>query len=231
MDRDLVLSKIKKLLALTSSPSEGEAYNAMMMARKLMSKYHIQDSDIALMITEVVEVSTEITYTERWSKYRIHLCSVVADNNRCRIIVVPVGRSKRLIQVCGIRDDAEYVKVVIQYAVNYVEHKINDDLYWTYYNMGLRRDELNKMMTSYAIGFVSGLSLHYQSQDRSDSETAMMVITPTAVLDYLQKNTEINQTQAETLRVNMDLFDQGEKDGSSFFDHKQVGDIRDKYLL
>lgn len=48
MDKEKVLDKIKKCLALGKSANEHEAAQALKQAQALMPKYEISDADVAL---------------------------------------------------------------------------------------------------------------------------------------------------------------------------------------
>ena len=63
MDRDAALEKIRKCLALSSSPNENEARTALLMARRLMAEYKIGSGEEIAEGQMPEQRMSSITYT------------------------------------------------------------------------------------------------------------------------------------------------------------------------
>ena len=70
-----VYDKIRKCLALAASPHPGEAETAMRQARKLMEKYGLDDTEVA--ISEVTEIESDIP-SHRKKNWHMRLVNIVA---------------------------------------------------------------------------------------------------------------------------------------------------------
>lgn len=94
-DRNKVLDKIRKCLALSTSSNEHEAAAALRQARKLMDAHGITDLDV--LAAEAEERRAKAGVESRPSNWETHLACLVADAFNCRVIFsqgrwVPAGR-------------------------------------------------------------------------------------------------------------------------------------------
>lgn len=106
MEKDKIINKIQKLLALASSKNENEAQTAMLMAQKLMAIHNIEMSQVETVgvdnnvIEEQADVKSHKTKWKRW------LANVIAINFRCETFLrgygtyntIFVGRKCRYLQ-------------------------------------------------------------------------------------------------------------------------------------
>lgn len=83
MDKNSIIERIKKLLALSKSPNKAEADNALRFAQELMQKYEIEVSDV-----ERGELMIERAYDYRGSIYEWDhkLLNVIARGHHCEAI-------------------------------------------------------------------------------------------------------------------------------------------------
>ena len=77
MDRDAALEKIRKCLALSSSPNENEARTALLMARRLMAEYKIGSGEEIAEGQMPEQRMSSITYTTIRDNWVIDLLNLV----------------------------------------------------------------------------------------------------------------------------------------------------------
>lgn len=76
MDKNKVIEKIKKCLALSKSANEHEAAQALKQAQALMNKYQINEDVVALSeISEVGVICTQSSSLPRWQVTLVQTCS------------------------------------------------------------------------------------------------------------------------------------------------------------
>jgi len=226
MDRDSVIRKIKSLLALSDDQSnENESYVAMLMARKLMIKYHIENSEVVDLhdeSSEVVELKLVFTFNKRYTYYYLYLCGAIAKYNRCKILSGSYSyQQNKSIYIIGEKSDAEYVKSVCEYAHAVMEnclHLIHTDLY----ARGYRRDLLVTMKSSWAYGYVDGLRDYYERQTVSEVGGSLMCIIPDTVIQYASKYGDSHDSK--DIQVDRSLYDRGYEESRDFFNRSRLED-------
>lgn len=93
-ERDKIIAKIKKCLALSASSNEHEAAAALRQAKKLMEQYSISDLDMAA--AEAGEKRARSGATQNPANWEAVIAAKVADAFACRVIFA-TNRMKR----CG----------------------------------------------------------------------------------------------------------------------------------
>ena len=81
MDKEKVLDKIKKCLALGKSANEHEAAQALKQAQALMRKYEISDADVAL--SDIGEQSGGRKMAFKLAQWQWNVANMVADVFGC----------------------------------------------------------------------------------------------------------------------------------------------------
>lgn len=229
MTREEIISKIDKLLRLSTSDNVNESYAALSMARKLMSKYHVDESEIHDDSDNVIEKRVCFEFTERWNKWVIHLGGTICRNNRCRLLLNFTGKYKRQLSVVGESTDVEYVIKVIEYAHSVITSGINSRWYdWK--DLGLRRDELTQYSDSYAFGYISSLNQYYKDQERSGEVNTLMVIIPDTVNKYVESMNLESHSREESITVERFAFEDGMNDGKDFFNRSQLSEGNMRYI-
>ena len=82
MDKQAVLEKIKKCLALSKSANEHEAAQAMKQAQALMKKYEVDAVDVAL--SEVSEKGGDRQMAFKLAMWQWNVANMVADIFGCK---------------------------------------------------------------------------------------------------------------------------------------------------
>lgn len=91
MNRQEIIDKIRKLLALSSSANQNEAERAAAMARDLIEEWQVNASELDKGPVDHFEMSTGRKTIQRWE---LLLMSNVCRNNFCRVILTKGGWSK-----------------------------------------------------------------------------------------------------------------------------------------
>jgi hypothetical protein len=101
-ERERVIRKIRRCLALGNSSNANEAETALRQARAMMDKYRLSEVDVALAEVGGYVLSVGKSRMQGWEKV---LAKTAAEAFRCRVIICP-GRALRLLFV-GVMPAAE----------------------------------------------------------------------------------------------------------------------------
>lgn len=101
-ERERVIRKIKRCLALGQSSNPNEAETALRQARAMMDKYRLSEVDVALAEVGGYVLSVGKSRMQGWEKV---LAKTAAEAFRCRVILCP-GPTLRLLYV-GVMPAAE----------------------------------------------------------------------------------------------------------------------------
>jgi len=95
MTDEAILAQIKKVLALTTSDSAGEASNAQALAQKLLLKYHVSEEELEGFSLTKSETVTEVRTTGKSANNKIFwynaLANTVAKANLCNLLTSGAG--------------------------------------------------------------------------------------------------------------------------------------------
>ena len=170
-DMDKVLDKVRKLLALAgNNPSEKEARAAALKAQKLIAQYNLvlsQDCEEKFIykLVQAVHSNNE--------GYRKHLAVAIAENFRCKTIMVG-----NMVNFFGRDADAEACAAAFNY------------LYRVSHNIGLkmerearkRGESTHGVANSYWSGFIIGIKDALGEQSK-----ALAIVVPEDVKDNFNK--------------------------------------------
>ena len=205
-----IMDKIKKCLELTKSDNEHEAFSAMQMARKLMSKHGIELSELEIE-EEKQEDDTVVDQTvfETKKKGILTIGGVIANNFKCKMYYV--SGSPMRIQFVGRPFDVSIAKETLTYAL-IVSKKLCKK---TIDNMKKRGESTRGAEQDYFIGFSRGLKACFEEQNKQEGESFELSLqTPVVVTDYMSK---LNLTKPKTIRTNgSQAYASGYNDGVSF---------------
>ena len=99
-DRNDILDKVKKLLALANSENEHEASQAASMAQRLLQRYDLCIEDVSEITEEDTQIHEETAAVSgRMSSWRTYLLQGVAYAFQCRTLVYTGYRRTRLVLV------------------------------------------------------------------------------------------------------------------------------------
>ena len=213
--KDEIMEKIKKLLALSKSDNEYEAFSALQMARKLMSKHNIDISDdIEIEAGDDDEVVNEVVF-ETAKKGILLIATVVADNFKCKAYYQKGSPMK--INFVGKPLDVKIAKETLTYAL-IVSKKLAKK---TIADLKAKGLSTKGAQHDYLCGFSKGLKECFEEQNRNEDESfALSMCTPVVVLDYMKglkltKGTTVKSRASES-------YTQGYMDGRTF-NKKKIG--------
>ena len=238
MDKESVISKIRKLLKLQFNAekigSTGEAYQAAKMVKKLLMEYNLSMGDIGnedeklggARMKESEDMTTSDKYGNVWKKSLLH---VIAKNNLCSMYtrtyngkMFVIGAEENVIVT---KEFYEYLlKVFRRLAIERFNEAQNEAMVngQRYTDKGQ-----NIFMRSYLEGVSVGLQENYDSMKPTSEETALVVSHKEMIEDYLfqQNNYRMNKTKHRQRRREVlgEAYEQGQKDGREVNLNKQLG--------
>ncbi len=188
-----IKEKIAKLLALSGSPNEKEAQEALLKARELMAKHKLQPEECQGQSgANVVRKTVGVECTKMTDTWALPLANVIARQYCCRVYRNHVhGAKKVTVGFAGLEDDFEVCRRIYLYAYDCVKSRCREIRHG-------HRDicsakELREMCNAYGWGFCQGLSAAFQEQEKKPQEWGLVMVVPTAVnqeMDKLGKPTQ-----------------------------------------
>jgi hypothetical protein len=121
---DRVLDRVRKLLALKTSSNPHEAAVAAEMAARLLAEHRLSEAQVMIDIGATDDAPTvreRLDDGPRSATWRVSLCSAVARDNCCRILI---GRGYYI--VVGTTDDINATKYLYEYLRREVE-RLSDE--------------------------------------------------------------------------------------------------------
>jgi len=109
MDRETVISKVRKCLALAASANEHEAAVAMGQAQKLMAKYGLEHYEVS----GVAEARVRAGAKRNPSRWEADLAATVADAYNCRSMLITGKNQWVIIGVDPAAEIAAYAYTVL----------------------------------------------------------------------------------------------------------------------
>ena len=207
-----IREKIKKLLALATSPNENEARDALHKAKELMAKNKLSEQDFEEKDLTLRHVTcNEVKWTtDSGNIWMVDLCKILCENYCCTCgWQIPRGSRTHILVITGIGDDAQVCKSVIEYAVGFVlgQVKVMQRRYF--------QGDQRSIAKSYADGFVKGLEMAFEEQKEQHQEWGLVVVKPQEVQDYEKsmgsKSVKTKQSSFDPL-----AYLRGQMDGKNF---------------
>lgn len=220
MDRDAAMEKIRKCLALSSSPNENEARTALLMARRLMAEYKIGSGEELDGEQVPEERTTAVTFTTIRDNWVIQLMSLMGPRFCCRPYASKIYRKKtRTACFVGFPQDLDVCVPAFELAVAAIRSNI----------IGARMDP--DIADSYARGFIKGLESEYASQDAEEMgeegcTTALVTLmdVPEEVDRYVTERFSRSSLRVRSYGRNDAAFNSGFADGRNHLSKKVRGD-------
>ena len=178
-EKEKVISKVRKILALTTNNYGGEAEAAMLKAQKLLMEHNLSMQDVtdANEKPEIVELELEYNSTPWWYKY---LIGIIADNFRCEAMERCFHMSRRkAFLLIGREDDAAVAREIFKYAVVLIKH-----------NRKPFRARGTACENAYINGFLSGLIAKFKEQVKQN-EWGLVLVKDKEVVEAKQKHNPV----------------------------------------
>lgn len=208
-----IKERIRKLLALASSPFEGEAMAAMLKAKELMAKHKLSEADFEevkkqkMVHLRVDDIKWTTDSGEIWI---VGLCKIIAENYCCVTAWdVPYKTRTHILQVTGMGEDVELCAEVIKYAVGFVRGAIKS------LQRRYRHEDPKTIVSSYASGFTQGLEMAFEDQKDDHPEWGLVIVKPEEVRQY---EDSLGQKSVRTRKTGFDplAHTRGFNDGKEF---------------
>lgn len=207
MNREQLMNKVNKLLALAgNNPSQEEANAAYAKAQKLIAEYNLNMDEFSGEKDSIVMMPAVHSNNEG---YRTFLGMIIAQNFRCRCIM-----SGNVVNFIGYKTDAEIAIKVFNHAYK-VSHNAGLKIERQYRKEGL---STRGVANSYWRGFCVGIKEVLDEQCR-----ALMVIVPEEVNKELDKRTD-GKYKGGMRHTGFDYgaYSSGQKDGRSHMKARQI---------
>jgi hypothetical protein len=208
-DGDRIMARIRKLLALSSSPNRHEAEVAMAKARELMAKHQVDPAAPPPTTDDFVHIV--LGEASLRHGLEVHaLASLIREHYSVQTIWIPMavpaaGKVGRALEVCGTRLHVQ----LAHYAFDFVTHLIASE--WRSYQPGVRLGANGRR--DFALGMVAGFRALLDEQLRTSPQVQALVRREDPALeDYFEdRHPRRKQTRAgHGVRVNHDLRRDGE---------------------
>ena len=182
--KEKIIEKIKKALALANNnKNPNEAQAAMLMAQKMMAKYHIEMQEVEEV--EEAEVQEDEVNVKKGS-WRKSLMKVICNNYRCDCFLR--GTTGKRIIIVGAKEDIEIAKTIYEFAENQLLDGFNNyfkNNYEEYTEIQIK----NAVRKDYADGFIRGLKEKFARQKEEETkknEQYALVVTNKKVEEYME---------------------------------------------
>lgn len=185
LNRDNIINKIQKLLALSSNnPSAEEAAAAALKAQALIAEHDIQEEEIYedAIRKEVVEVDS-ITY--KGNKWAWYLATAIADNFRCRVLITKEFGIGNHMTFLGYDTDAQACSIVFNRLFEIGNKLANREAYLARKEYGSAAGVKGTFLVGEDGngGFVGGIRNELEKQCQ-----ALMLVVPQEVHEYIKTN-------------------------------------------
>lgn len=237
-NRDGIVNKIKKLLALSKGTSnDNEAMAAALKAQRLIASYDVEEyeyREAGFRVPKIDEVTCEVNTIREW---RHVLASIVAENFRCRCF----SNNKRIYDECGwatkrktyhkvffgYEHDAQAAALIFGYLYSFADRKAN--------RLVKRYKNKAPYYNRYVLGFCAGVKSELEKQSY-----ALMIVTPGAVKDAFEEYSRIHLTDGKELSLStkgcnavasLRLHEQGIRDGRDAICARRINKPDNDFLL
>lgn len=210
-----VRDRIKKLLALGTSPNQNEANCAILKAKQLMAEHKITDRDFIKKDEKPIKIDSDTYYTTRKEHWMTGLADVIAENNCCVFyMITPHGSQRHYIIFYGYEEDVIICNSTFIYAVDSIRSQIKEIV-----KVMKKQDKTNKEIKSasesFGKGFYQGLDDAYKIQDEANQEWGLVMAVPSEVSERV-RDMEHAPHKEGTYEDNQSLYAQGYEEGKVF---------------
>lgn len=206
MNREQLMNKVNKLLALAgNNPSQEEANRAMEKAQALIAEYNLNMDEFAEKDDIVFIPATH----PKNKGYRTMLASILAKNFRCEALM-----HGDTVHFLGHKTDAEICVKIFNYAYE-VSNRQGRKLVREARKNG---ENTHGIFNSYVSGFCYGLKKVLDEQCR-----ALMIIVPDDVIEEKNKRaTGRYRGGKRNSSIDFGAYQRGIRDGESHMRRKQI---------
>ena len=221
MDKEKVLDRIAKLLALSDSPHEGEAKAALAKAHVLMMKHSIEEWELGKKTGKRTEYVTQVIYRHRVLTIRRQsIAGIIHRRYNVRVVFINNRREKEVV-IFGTKDNVENAGYVFGFLSNAFQR-----LYLEY-----NRTHGYKRIHAIANAFFTGLARGFEdvlieNERRSRAEpmgNALMVIGKELQEAYRERFPNLNKSKTRRRKWADSVYDEGYQKGRTISINPGVG--------
>jgi hypothetical protein len=188
---DRIVEKLRKVLALTSSPIEGEAQAAAYKLEELLTVHNLSMADLEMKgkigkssVQEDGHDLGKAAFT-----WKLNLAEGIASFYYCHPIV---DRTSKTVRFIGRKDNVESLKMLYGWLIDQIKRISNNERKSHTKNTGEHIDPL-RWQVNFGIGAVSRLKEGLKEKaerDRQANQSVMALVIhhETEISDYLEKN-------------------------------------------
>jgi len=218
-DMDKVLDKIRKLLALSSSPNEAEAASALTKAHEMLKKHNLSMVDLK---DKTEDGIISFDFGDTGHNWRMLVINAIAQVNYCRVVRKIISGQANLkrrsyethILVFGKEHNVEAVKVMADYILGAIEKGAKG-----HYGEG------KSIVASYKVGFSDAIcnrlyTMHKEEQ--ADPECKALVVTADNELNQFMKKMNLVKIKCSHRISSPNGYLAGQVDGRNLSLHNQI---------
>lgn len=221
MELSSVISRVQKLLALSTSSNANEAAIAAAKANKLIDEYRLTESELNVNNPNndpLIEDDSYIYETGRIIPWKNYLVSVLTDHYGCTCFnqfIAPKGRKISQYKLIGKKSDVQIVKYMFTWLMN--ECQRLSDIH--------AKGKGHVYVFSYCEGFVAGIKRQLELsrkelQQATHSSAAAMVLLDSRKSEaelFMNKLYKLKANKGSSARrLNSEAFMNGKIQGENF---------------
>lgn len=220
-EKDKIIDKVKKLLALSKSSNEHEAGLALENANKLLMKHNLEMADIdEVSLSDIIE-ENDLILGKRIMSWKIDLLNAVMRLNGCQILMHRVRNGNKRISAIGKKHNIEVSIFMYDYLIKTMDRTLKEK----------QKDDVIDPF-SYRMGFCSAISRKVNEilqerernkNDFNDACTALVVLDKALVNQFMnEKYKNIKEEKSKTSYKDRMSFMQGHIAGENTGLNSQV---------
>lgn len=221
-EKEKIIDKVKKLLALSKSSNEHEAGLALENANKLLMKHNLEMTDIEeIDMNDIIEEDSIIS-GKRIMSWKINLLESIMRLNGCQILMHNRRNGNKRISAIGKKHNIEVSVSMYEYLTSTMDRTLKEK----------QKEEFMIDPFSYRMGFCSAISrkvneiLQEREQNKNDFNNACtaLIVLDKALVDQFLKNkySDLGTHSTKTSYKDRESFLQGHMAGESTGLNSQV---------
>ena len=213
---DKVINKIRNLIELAKDKDDQEGVKSMLLARRLMLKHGIEQSQLNIIKSEVIK--DMLTFGKNINWWQKILSTVISKHFKVKVYLNREYNGTSIVFL-GMTDDVAIAKAVYEQLSTMTEHYSNVFINRYYEESGEYRNRSRTIMLkkSYITGFISGLQEALEEQTEKLMEKyEMVLVTPKEVIDEYNKLSLRTTTVSRPNRVDPSSYSKGYGRGKEY---------------
>ena len=181
-EKERIIARIEKLMAIVNDKSDSEAESAMLLAQKLMAEYHLTEADISTVDKEEAVIKESMDIGSRNNGWKRYLSCVIARNFRCATYYNSARRNYiyggknvhgQVVTFLGEEADAKLAKQTFHFAVEYGEYRYKDFS---------KQNDVDKYdRVTFYTSYVQGINSKFEEQKAANQQWGLVLVQPASV--------------------------------------------------